>query len=114
MEQLLPIQRIPGFMFHQTERTADNGDKPCFGNSDVCYDNNTRDFDLLGYQYSMMSTIATAPLNLVACMIPARNIDEFNLFPEPDIQFIQHWIEFVETHHQVLSQIAPITSLPEP
>ena len=45
----LGIRQIPGFIFHQTERTADNGDNPCFGTSDVCYDNNTRDTDFLGF-----------------------------------------------------------------
>lgn len=115
MQQLLPVQRIPGFMFHQTERTADNGDTPCFGNSDICYDNNTRDFDLLGYKYSVISNIATAPLNQVLCMIPARDVDEFNLFPSPDVQFIQNWIIFAQKYHEnVLSNIVPITSLPEP
>ena len=27
--QLIPPSRIPGFIFHQTERTADNGTNPC-------------------------------------------------------------------------------------
>ena len=45
---LLPAARIPGFIFHQTERTADNGTTPCFGgplgNASHwrCYDANTR------------------------------------------------------------------------
>ena len=51
-EQLLPPSRVPGFIFHQTERTADNGTNPCFGGEALCFDNNTRDFDLLGYKYS--------------------------------------------------------------
>ena len=51
------------------ERTADNGTNPCFGNEKRCFDNNTRDFDLLGYQYSLLSTLATAGLNLVLCML---------------------------------------------
>ena len=72
--------RVPGFMFHQQERTADNGTSPCFGAEDLA-DNNTRDFDLLGYRYSLMSNMATAPLNSVLCMIPARDLEEFELFP---------------------------------
>jgi hypothetical protein len=48
--QLQPSSRIPGFIFHQTERTADNGTNPCFGSEKLCYDSNARDFDLLGYK----------------------------------------------------------------
>ena len=51
-QQLLPPSRVPGFIFHQTERTADDGSDPCFGSSALCFDNNTRDFDLLGYKVS--------------------------------------------------------------
>ena len=52
--QLMPPVRIPGFIFHQTERTADDGRNPCFGGSTgehdgyACFDANVRDFDLLG------------------------------------------------------------------
>jgi hypothetical protein len=51
-QQYLPHARIPGFIFHQTERTADNGTNACFGNVKECWDSNTRDFDLLGYKVS--------------------------------------------------------------
>ena len=71
-QQLLPPSRVPGFIFHQTERTADNGTNPCFGSEALCFDNNTRDFDYLGYKYSLLSTIGTAGLNNVVCVIPVR------------------------------------------
>ena len=29
--QLISGLRLPGFIFHQTERTDDNGTSPCFG-----------------------------------------------------------------------------------
>ena len=48
--QLQPSSRIPGFIFHQTERTADNGTNACFGSEKLCWDSNARDFDLLGYK----------------------------------------------------------------
>jgi hypothetical protein len=51
--RLIPPSRVPGFIFHQTERTADNGTNPCFSSSKLCYDSNVRDFDLLGYKYSL-------------------------------------------------------------
>ena len=41
----------------------------------------TKDFDLLGHRYSLLSSIATGGLNNVLCDIPARNASEFDLFP---------------------------------
>jgi hypothetical protein len=52
-QQLLPQSRIPGFVFHQTERTSDNNTNVCFGGVRQCYNTNTRDFDYLAYQYSV-------------------------------------------------------------
>ena len=113
-QQLIPMRRMPGFVFHQTERTADNGTNPCFGNEKRCFDNNTRDFDLLGYQYSLLSTLATAGLNLVMCMLPARDETEFKLFPAADLAWISSWIRWAEAHAHVLAHTAPIATLPPP
>jgi len=104
----------PGFIFHQTERTADNGSNPCFGNSEVCFDSNTRDFDLLGYKYSLLSTIGTAGLNAVVTMIPARDSTEFALFPMEDRAFIKHWLGWTDEHATYLANTAPIATLPPP
>lgn len=112
--QLLPPSRIPGFIFHQTERTADNGTNPCFGNSALCFDNNTRDFDLLGYKYSLLSTVGTAGLNNVVTMIPARDPTEFALFPAADRAFIRQWLEWTDVHAEYLANTAPIATLPPP
>ena len=54
-----------------------NHDAPCYGV-------NTRDFDLLGYKYGLLSTVGTAGQNNVVTMIPARDVAEFELFPEAD------------------------------
>ena len=43
---------------------------------------NTRDFDYLGYKYSLLSTIGTAGQNLVFTMIPARDEAEFSMLPQ--------------------------------
>jgi hypothetical protein len=102
-------------MFHQTERTDDNGSNPCFGFSDECFDSNVRDADLLGYRYSVISNLATAPLNNVLCMIPARDLEEFERFPAEDLAFIQQWLQFGDAHsHTVLHRLAPIPTLPAP
>lgn len=78
MGQMIPPSRVPGFMFHQTERTDDNGTNACFGTVELCYDMNgslqlcplhphllrgvyvARDFDLLGFKYSVLANVGTA------------------------------------------------------
>ena len=113
-KQLLPPSRVPGFIFHQTERTADNGTNPCFGDEALCFDNNTRDFDLLAYKYSLLSNVATAGQNSVLCMIPARDDAERLLLPAPDVAFIQEWIRFTDEHVEALAHTAPIATLGPP
>eukprot|EP00948_MAST-09A_sp_MAST-9A-sp1_P003307 g3307.t1 len=113
-EQLLPPSRIPGFIFHQTERSSDNGTGACFGNVKECWDMNTRDFDLLGYKYSLLSTIGTAGLNNVVTMIPARDEEEFTLFPDNDINFIRSWLAWTDENIDALQNTMPIASLPPP
>uniref|UniRef100_A0A7S4DUL7 Uncharacterized protein n=1 Tax=Lotharella globosa TaxID=91324 RepID=A0A7S4DUL7_9EUKA len=108
--QLIPAVRIPGFMFHQTERTADNGTSPCFYEK-PCFNNNTRDFDLLGYKYSVISNIGTAGLNNVLCMIPARDFKEYSLFPKEDLHFISKWLRWTDEHISYLENTVPIATL---
>ena len=73
-----------------------------------------RDFDLLGYKYSLLSSIGTAGLNHVLCMIPARDPSEFALFPEADKAWIRHWLQWTDTHNQTLARQMPIPNLPRP
>ena len=96
MQQFLPSKRIPGFAFHQSERTDDNGTAPCTMDTDLCYDMNARDFDFLGYKFSLLSSIGTAGLNNVLCMIPARDQEEYALFPEEDLEVERQSYEELE------------------
>jgi hypothetical protein len=45
---------------------------------------NTRDFDLLGYKYSLLANVGTAGQNLVVCDVPARDAEEHAKFPAAD------------------------------
>jgi hypothetical protein len=114
MQQFLPSQRIPGFAFHQSERMDDNGTWPCSMDTDICYDMNARDFDYLGYQFSLLSSIGTAGLNNVLCMIPARDQEEFTLFPEKDLAFISRWLSWTDANKKFLEHTRPISTLPPP
>ncbi|KAJ9444402.1 hypothetical protein DIPPA_05933 [Diplonema papillatum] len=111
---LIPMDRIPGFVSHQTERTDDNGTYSCFGGEPLCYDSNIRDFDLLGYPYNYLSSIATAGLNQVWAMIPARDEAEFNLLPKADRDFIVGWGNWTDENIDVLRRMQTITTLPPP
>jgi hypothetical protein len=113
-DQLIPASRVPGFMFHQVERRAPNGHEPCRGANPFCYSVNTRDFDLMGYKYSVLSNVATAGLNHVLTMIPARDLQEYQLFPNEDLDFIHGWIAWSDSHMDALRNAAPISSLPRP
>eukprot|EP00054_Salpingoeca_dolichothecata_P030821 m.254091 g.254091 ORF g.254091 m.254091 type:complete len:1086 (-) comp26725_c1_seq16:94-3351(-) len=92
-QTFLPLVRVPGFTFHQTER----GMSPLGGPY-------LRDFDLLGYKYSLLSNIGTAGLNLVFTMIPARDESEFALFPEQDLHFVQKWLQFADDNIKFLNR----------
>ena len=115
---LLPMQRIPGFFGHQTDRSR--GDlanavphmaqcqNQTAGGTMNCY---KRDYDLLGYRYALMSQLATAGLNNVLCMIPARDEQEFALFPSTDIAFIREWLAWTDQHIPHLANTLPLNNL---
>jgi hypothetical protein len=112
---LLPPARIPGFMFHQSERTDDDGHHYCTKKEVLCVNNsNTRDFDLLGYKYSVLSTIGTAGLNNVVTMIPARDVAEFTHFPQEDISFIKKWLAWTDSNIDKLQNTQWIPTLNGP
>jgi len=112
---MMPMERIPGFFGHQTERSrlpggpdksgmhaCSNETKGGFMN---CY---RRDYDLLGYKYALMSQLATAGLNNVLCMIPARDESEYELFPKEDISFIRGWLNWTDSHINALKNTVPL------
>jgi len=139
--QLLPNDRVPGFMFHQTERHFNNGNgddtgrpgdkidsngnplwKPdilpdphtgnysgiTYGNCVVKQDWHTRDFDYLGYRYSVISTLGTAGRNLVVANVPGRDIEEYNAFPKEDIAWIRKWFAWADQEGSALRRTIPL------
>jgi hypothetical protein len=100
-----PNDAVPGFMFHQTDR------HPNASSALHPYYLYQRDFDYLGYQYSLLSAIATGGLNLVVCMLPARDEEEFVKFPEKDITFIRKWFAWTDENIQYLRETK---TLPQP
>lgn len=117
---LLPMARVPGFFGHQTDRSRGDLAHPNItmavcenqtaGGTMSCY---KRDYDLLGYRYALMSQLATAGLNIVACMLPARDEQEFRLFPQADVDFIKRWISWTDTHISALRNTVPLPQMDE-
>lgn len=75
-----------------------------------CY---KRDYDFLGYRYALMSQLATAGLNNVLCMIPARDESEFTLFPKEDVAFIRDWLAWTDAHIDFLKNTVPLPNMDE-
>ena len=94
------MDAIPGFVGHQTERYLASGALPW-------YDNDIRDFDLMGFPYSLLSNIATAGLNLIHTMIPARDIEEFLLLPEEFVSFWKYWLTWSDEHIEEIRNAIP-------
>ncbi|MGN6555083.1 MAG: hypothetical protein ACTHLW_15355 [Verrucomicrobiota bacterium] len=105
MINLAPPEVTPGFITHQTQRYTSTGGAPRT-------DFRTRDWDLLGWRFSLFSTLGTAPFNLVMNLIPAKDISEFDAMPATDKQFIKDWFDWVDAHIEYMRVIRPILSQP--
>ncbi|CAF0855198.1 unnamed protein product [Adineta steineri] len=91
IEHFASMDSIPGFIGHQSERFSADGNVPWI-------DNNLRDFDFMGFSYSLLSNIATAGLNLVHTLLPARDLEEFYFLPIEFIQFWSYWLNWTDEH----------------
>lgn len=90
-----PPELMPGYIGHITPRNDQQGRLVTGGFR-------RRDWDYLGWRYSLISSIAVAGLNNVVNMIPARDPDEYKDFARADIAFIKHWLEWTDENRQYL------------
>jgi hypothetical protein len=106
MEHFTPWELVPGFMTHQTPRNdAKNHcvlDRPF----------HTRDWDLLGWRYSVLSSIGTAPFNHTISLLPARDESEFKHFLPAEQKWLKDWLDWTDTHRAVLKKLRPIIGPP--
>ena len=100
-----PVEILPGFITHQTQRS--DADRVMRRDS-----YRTRDWDYLGWQYSLISTVATAPCNLVINYLPARDTAEFNHFGQNAKDFFIKWLKFTDDHLPILKKVRPILGQP--
>ena len=106
MEQFAPLEIVPGYMTHQTPRSDAQGQ--CV--RDRAF--HTRDWDYLGWRYSVISSIGTAPFNNVVDLLPARDETEFKHFRPEDQQWLRQWMEWTDEHRAMLQNLRPIIGPP--
>jgi hypothetical protein len=115
MYDFAPSEIVPGFVTHQTPRLDDGGQMPEQRTDDrgtVLQRYRARDWDYLGWRYSLLSSIATGGWNNVLNMIPARDEDEAKHFSDGDRRWFRAWIDWTERHKEYLRQTRPIIGQP--
>jgi hypothetical protein len=106
MEQFTPWEMVPGYMTHQTPRGDAKGE--CVRDRPF----HVRDWDLLGWRYSVISSIGTAPFNHAVNLIPARDETEFRSFGPADQAWLRGWMDWTDQHRNLLRHLRPILGPP--
>lgn len=109
-----PSELVPGYMTHQTPRGDDTGDMPeaAVGRDTLPIRFRARDWDYLGWRYSVLSSIALGGWNNVIDMIPARDSAEYSHFAAEDIGWWRGWIEWTASHKELLRLTRTIVGPP--
>ena len=105
MRSFAPVEVMPGYMTHQTMRSDSRGvmrrDRY-----------RARDMDYLGWKYSVISSIATAPINHVINYLPARDETEYKSFAESDKRWLRDWLDWTDKNLATLRKLRPIIGQP--
>jgi len=115
MYDFAPNEIVPGFITHQTPRSEETGKMPERRTDDrgvVLQSFRARDWDYLGWRYSLLSSIATGGWNNVINMIPARDPDEHKQFAEADRRWFRGWIDWTAKNKEYLRRTRPILGQP--
>ncbi len=113
--EFAPSEIVPGFMTHQTSRSDDSGDMPSVPTADrgtVLTSFRTRDWDYLGWRYSVLSSIAVAGWNNVLNMIPARDSAERANVAEADRAWLRRWLDWTVANREYLRHTRTILGQP--
>ena len=94
----------PGYLTHQTQR---NGLK---GFTTDAF--RVKDWDLLGWKYSVLSSIGTAPHNSVVSYIPARDTEEYAAFSKEDRRWFADWLAWPDRYPKLIAKTRPILGQP--
>lgn len=112
-----PTEILPGYITHQTERTREvtktlPDGRTVVENELMLTDYRQRDWDYLGWRYSLLSSIGTAGWNHVVSMIPARDVEEHRNFSDADKSWFRKWLDWSTTHRELLRHTRSITGPP--
>ncbi len=112
--EFAPSELVPGFITHQTSRGDDTGEMPekKTQRGVMLVPFRVRDWDYLGWRYSLLSSIAVAGWNNVIDMIPARDIEEHRAFSDADRQWFRRWIDWTAAHKDYLRHTRTILGQP--
>lgn len=100
-----PPELMPGYMTHQTSRSNDAGEMV-----ETAF--RRRDWDYLGWRYSVISSIAVGGLNNIVDMIPARDVEEFKNLSPGDIAFFRKWLAWTDVNRSYLQNTRFILGQP--
>jgi len=105
IERFAPPEIMPGFITHQSERSDEKG---------VMRRDRFRpkDWDVLGWKYSLLSSIGTAPFHHVVNFIPARDTEEFAALSEEDKAWFRKWLDWTDENARYLHALRPIIGPP--
>ncbi len=106
MENFVPPEIMPGYMTHQTARNDAEG-------RTIRARFRPADWDLLGWKYSVVSSVATAPFNHVVNFIPARDEREFKAFSAADQAWMREWFDWTDANFELLRNLRPIIGAPQ-
>ena len=95
IERFAPPEIMPGFITHQSERNDE---------MDVMRRDRFRpkDWDVLGWKYSLLSSIGTAPFHHVVNFIPARDAEEFAALSDEDKAWFRKWLGWTDENARYL------------
>jgi hypothetical protein len=113
--EFAPSEIVPGFMTHQTSRSNDQDEMPSVKTADrgvVLLPYRVRDWDYLGWRYSVLSSIAVGGWNNVLDMIPARDSAERSNFSESDRAWLRRWLDWTVEHKEYLRNTRTILGQP--
>ncbi|MBZ5586372.1 MAG: hypothetical protein LAQ30_30130 [Acidobacteriia bacterium] len=112
--EFAPSEIVPGFITHQTGRNDDFGRMPeaRTRTGQTLLPFRQRDWDYLGWRYSLLSSIAVAGWNNVLDMIPARDPEEFKNFSQADRQWFRRWLEWTAANKEYLRHTRTILGQP--
>lgn len=112
--EFAPSEIVPGFITHQTGRNDDSGHMPEAPTpaGQMLLPFRRRDWDYLGWRYSLLSSIAIAGWNNVLNLIPARDVEEFRDFSDADKQWFRHWIDWTDANKDYLRHTRTILGQP--